>query len=190
MFFRYELRTTDLAAARAFYEDVLLRSLDPALSIVPLPERARAAGAPAHWLGHLAVPDVEKARERLVALGGEVRGPALRDPYGAMIALDPGPVAPSTAVAWHQRNTREPERVRELYEDLGGWRDAGIYDIRQMPQTHEAWLFFFAVDDLDAALARARAHHAVHVSEPIAFGDGRRAAYLDDAQGAAFGLIG
>jgi uncharacterized protein len=190
MFHRYELRTTDLAAARTFYETVLARPLDPSLAIIPLPERARAAGAPAHWLGHLVVEDPVAVRDRIVALGGEVRGPALRDPYGAMIALDAAPATPTNAVVWHQRNTREPERVRELYAELSDWRDAGIYDIRQSPQTHEAWLFFFAVDDLDAALARARAHHAVHVSDPIAFGDGRRAAYLDDAQGAAFGLIG
>jgi len=116
-FFRYDLRTTDPDAAADFYGTVaglkvaegggppILMSGGSEVEherivgrVVSLPERARAAGAPAHWLGHVAVADPDGALRRLVELGGERLGPmgedgegrpfaAVRDPQGAVFAL-------------------------------------------------------------------------------------------------------
>jgi len=45
------------------------------ISVATLPEPARARGAPAHWLGHVGVADVDATADRIVALGGEQLGP-------------------------------------------------------------------------------------------------------------------
>src|SRR4051812_35250673 len=106
----YDLRTTDIPAACAFYADVLgfepradprgvtlCAGGDPVASISSLPETARARGAPAHWLGQLGVPDVAAVSASLQAHGSERLGPptqdpsvpfaVLRDPFGALVAL-------------------------------------------------------------------------------------------------------
>ena len=104
MFCRYSLRTTDVDAGRRFYADAIGLELAEgasaasALEAWPLHERARAAGAPAHWLGQLAVADVDGAVQRLLELGSERLGPTLqasdgtpfavlRDPCGAVMAV-------------------------------------------------------------------------------------------------------
>jgi predicted enzyme related to lactoylglutathione lyase len=140
MFCRYDLRTTEPEAARRFYAEVVgldlpegIARAEGTLAVWPLHELARARGAPAHWLGHLAVVDVESTASRLVALGAERLGPTvhthhgpayatLRDPSGAVVAVresarEPGP-AP---VAWHQLHTRDVERAWAIYEELFGW---------------------------------------------------------------------
>src|SRR5688572_27034938 len=122
----YELRTTDVAAARAFYTAVaeldIRREAERLMvcsgnltigEISALPERARALGAPAHWLGHIAVADADKCAAHFVAQGAERLGPprlldgflvhGLRDPFGAPVALTSRPPAAEGArVAWHE----------------------------------------------------------------------------------------
>jgi predicted enzyme related to lactoylglutathione lyase len=108
--------------------------LEPSsLAVWPLHEAARARGAPAHWLGHLAVVDVEATASRLVALGSERLGPTvrtndgttyatLRDPSGAVASVREGLRRPEHApVAWHQLHTRDVERAWAIYEELFGW---------------------------------------------------------------------
>ena len=56
-FFHFTLRTSDVPAARAFYAAVLGR--DHA-EIFQLHEQAVARGAKPHWLGYLAVPEVDR----------------------------------------------------------------------------------------------------------------------------------
>ena len=82
-FHRFEHRSHDLAAARAFYDDVLDGlPWGDVFSLAPLPERAKAAGAPPHWLGHVGVEDValtgqrleERGAQRLVLLDGQGQG--------------------------------------------------------------------------------------------------------------------
>src|SRR5688500_2168559 len=123
-FVRYDLRTTDFAAAKRFYSAALDLELEdgPAsleantrlgpLTIWPLHEQARARGVPAHWLGSVGVPDVEGTLRVLVEAGAETLGPVLRGPDGSPFAVvrDPvgavlglrvgvGPATPS-AVVW------------------------------------------------------------------------------------------
>src|SRR5690242_20651799 len=111
-FTAYELRTTQVDAARRFYAELLGQD---DLRIAPLPERARAAGAPAHWLGHIGVDDPEAVEAQLVARGAEKRGPALRMPGGEMLALDVAPVEGDDRCAWHELHALDADASWKLY---------------------------------------------------------------------------
>lgn len=130
-FCRFELRTTDVAAARAFYAELLG---EHGADIVPLPAEAAARGARAHWLGHLGVGDVERTAREFVGLGATRLGPTrpapgggevaiVRDPGGAVVALATPPLVPArTDVVWHLLNTGDLERCIASYRELFGWR--------------------------------------------------------------------
>ncbi|MBC8133309.1 MAG: hypothetical protein H7X95_10045 [Deltaproteobacteria bacterium] len=151
-FCRYELRTTNLAAARGFYRDVLPSEFwDCDVSLAPLPESAAAHGAPAHWLGHIGVTDVAATVDRIVALGGQQLGPiergsdesfqaVLRDPFGAVLALtsETG-VRPRTAVAWHLLHTQDHVRAFALYADLFAWTATEVQDLGPEMGCHQAF---------------------------------------------------
>lgn len=150
-FFRYELRTTDVNAARAFYEDVFGPQFwDSDVSVVTLPEQAVARGAPAHWLGYVGVGDVDGTAARIVALGGQRLGPTrgtdgsvhvvLRDPFGAVIGVSSHSESTRLSpVSWHLHHSQDHNRSFALYESLFGW--AGT-DVREMgPQNGSHQMF-------------------------------------------------
>ncbi|HEY6727645.1 MAG TPA: VOC family protein [Polyangiaceae bacterium] len=160
MFFRYALRTTDLDAARRFYEDAIGltlpsagRSDDSRLEAWPLHERAIAKGAPPHWLGFLAVNDVDASANHLVQLGGQRLGPAVptpdgasyatfRDPCGAVVALrthEPGP--PEGRIAWHQLHVKDADAAWSIYSELFGWATTETLDAPDLVGGHRvfAW---------------------------------------------------
>ena len=111
----YELMTSDMGAAEAFYSNVVgwtpkpFRSEGPAYTlmhagdrstagIMTVPDEAKQAGARPRWLGYIGVADVDAASERLKGGGGTVhRAPAdipevgrfsvVADPQGAMFML-------------------------------------------------------------------------------------------------------
>jgi len=85
----YELITTDVAAAAAFYRDVvgwgtqdastpklpytLFTMGDaPAAGLMGLPEEGRRMGARPRWMGYVGVSDVHAAADRIKRLGGAV----------------------------------------------------------------------------------------------------------------------
>jgi uncharacterized protein len=214
-FFRYELRTTDINAAEAFYTDAFGSGFwDSQVCVAPLPESAAARGAPAHWLGHIGVSDVEGTAARVAALGVQQLGRALlRDPFGAVIAVSsetaPLPKAP---VAWHLHHSQDHERAFAWYAALFGWTatelvdlgpQAGCYqmfawdesgrtvggmaNIARLPHIHPQWLFFFPVADVGDSRARVRAHGGI-VLEPTQTPSGDIVAPCEDPQGAAFAL--
>jgi predicted enzyme related to lactoylglutathione lyase len=131
-FCRFELRTTDQEAARAFYPKIL--GHDRAV-IWPLHEQALARGAKPHWLGYLAVDDVELAMARFIERGATQLGPAppivaggravvLRDPGGAVVALSTPPLEnskPAVEVVWQVLNTNDVARATQNYCELFGW---------------------------------------------------------------------
>lgn len=211
-FSRYVLRTTDVPAARAFYQRVLGHEGD---EISPLHEQALARGARPHWLGQIDVSDPEAAAAPLLAAGAQQlgKGPGgavvLRDPGGALVALG-GVSAPSRAgVVWHVLRSHGAERLTSQYAALFGWtlgepldvggerfhalawkqgeRPAGaVGEITE--GVHSQWLYFFGVESLDTAVARVRELGGLVVG-PSSFPDGSRFAACDDPQGAAFGLM-
>jgi predicted enzyme related to lactoylglutathione lyase len=160
-FCRYDLRTTDPDAARAFYSEVLGPDFDaapsadepPALAVWMLHEQARARGAPAHWLGRIGVTDLEATMHRLVELGSERLGPTvrtkdgtsyatLRDPMGAIVAVRESTRRPSRSpVAWHQLHTRDLDRSWALYSELFGWTHTETLDVADPEGGHRmfAW---------------------------------------------------
>ncbi|MDC0744361.1 VOC family protein [Polyangium mundeleinium] len=150
----YELRTTDTGAAQAFYADVLglqirdtpggslfFRGDQAVAGCSALPELAAARGAPAHWLGHIGVRDVEGLSRRILAQGGEPLGPTrtlesgatrviLRDPFGSVLALvSPNHAASTGVVVWHDLNTRDHGRAWALYSELFGWKATETEDL-------------------------------------------------------------
>jgi uncharacterized protein len=147
MFCRYSLRTTDVDAGRRFYADAIGLELPSGaapgsvLEAWPLHERARARGAPPHWLGQLAVSDVDTAAHRLAELGSERLGGALqasdgtpyamlRDPFGAVLALRAHETSLNDSpVQWHQLHTSDADRAWQLYSELFRWAEKGRIDV-------------------------------------------------------------
>jgi predicted enzyme related to lactoylglutathione lyase len=130
-FCRFDLRTTDSDAARAFYA----RLFGHERAVVwPLHEQALARGARPHWLGHLGVADPEQVASEFVARGATRLGPArpteaggtasvVRDPGGALLALStpPRPSLPELDVAFHVLNTPNAALATATYGELFGW---------------------------------------------------------------------
>jgi predicted enzyme related to lactoylglutathione lyase len=144
-FSRYELRTTDVEGAKAFYRQLFGAAFwADSVAVVPLPERAAERGAPAHWLGLVTVPDVEESVGAMLALGGEALGPpqpgpdgrlraALRDPFGAVVGVCAKAAAPNEAVpapvAWHLLNVDDQEKAFAAYAALFGWVGTEVRDL-------------------------------------------------------------
>jgi uncharacterized protein len=135
-FERYQLRTTDVGAASAFYAAVFGPEFWSApLSASALPERALALGARPHWLGHVGVDDPLGMGERLVAAGAEQLGPTfresdgapfvvLREAFGAMLAVGQrrsGSAPGGGRVAWHALHALDLDRALAHYTALFGW---------------------------------------------------------------------
>jgi predicted enzyme related to lactoylglutathione lyase len=137
-FFDYHLRTTDVAAARAFYVAVLGNG---DAEIFRLHEQAVARGARPHWLGYIDVGEVDAAASLFGARDATALGPkwvnpqgleaaVMRDPGGAVVALAKpapggGPSSPAVArpdVVWHLLHTADVERAKANYAELFGWK--------------------------------------------------------------------
>ncbi|WP_334162279.1 VOC family protein [Phenylobacterium sp.] len=109
-----ELMTPDVAAAKAFYVQLLGWSLEemtggdmtytlagpgPAIAgMMELPDDLKAAGVPPNWTGYVDVDDVDAAAEKAKQLGGSVQVPptdipdigrfaVIADPGGAVISI-------------------------------------------------------------------------------------------------------
>lgn len=159
----YELMTTDPSAAKEFYTKALgwghqkwegpmdysMWTLEgtPVGGVMTLPEEARTAGAPPHWMAYVGTPDVDATIARAQEIGGSVAWPAmdvptvgrmagLRDPQGAMFAIyapaeEPQPEADAVPgrVSWHELATTDFEAAARFYGDLFGWEKAKAHDM-------------------------------------------------------------
>ena len=162
----YELMTTDTEAAKAFYTDVVgwstapfehaagmdytmwMKGGAPIGGLMELPEEVRKGGVPPHWMGYVAVPDVDATADRARELGGTVHhGPmdipevgrfaVIADPQGAVLAAfkgtqempreesDPEP----GDVSWHELATTDYEAALDYYTDLFGWEKQQAMDM-------------------------------------------------------------
>ena len=124
----YELLTTDVAAAKTFYHDVvgwdardastpqmnysLLTISDaPVAGVMELPEEGRRMGATPRWIGYVAVDDIDTTADRLKRLGGRVFVPPtdsnigrvsiVADPQAATLALVAGLKPKRSSAAAH-----------------------------------------------------------------------------------------
>jgi uncharacterized protein len=154
-FGRYELLTTDVPAARAFYAEVFGADFWGAdFTLANLPEQARARGAKPHFRGQLQVTDVQGTLQRLLVGGGQQLGPLLsgpnvarvsvRDPFGAIVTLvDEVLPSPRPLVAFHLMAARDHETAFALYAELFGWKPTGTVDLGAERGEHQ----LFSWDD-------------------------------------------
>ena len=103
----YELITTDLAAARAFYANVVGWGAQdastpdlaytlftsegvPVAGLMDLPEDARKMGATPRWMGYVSVKDTDATADRIKRLGGAVYVPPTDSNIGRIsVVADP-----------------------------------------------------------------------------------------------------
>jgi len=110
----YDLMTTDVDAAKAFYTETIGWSAKDSEGGMPythlsigeqsvggimaLPEEVKAMGVPPHWLAYIAVDDVDAKAKEVTELGGKIlkeatdipdvgRFAVIADPQGAALAL-------------------------------------------------------------------------------------------------------
>jgi predicted enzyme related to lactoylglutathione lyase len=148
-FVRYELLTTDVSAARAFYGELFGADFwGTDFTLADLPAPARARGAKPHFRGHLPVSDIESALQPLLAGGGMQLGPVvngpqgarvgLRDKFGAILTLTAEALpSPRPLVAWHLMATHDHAAAFATYSELFGWRATGIADLGPQRGQHQ-----------------------------------------------------
>ncbi len=242
----YELMTTDMAAARTFYAEVvgwgaqdastpdLAYSLFTAAKaavggLMELPADARKMGATPRWMGYVGVDDVDAAAERIKRLGGAVYVPptdtnigrisVVADPQSATFGFIKGlkprrqqPADPSKSggVGWHELPAADWNKAFAFYGELFGWQKAnadisptetyqmfsaggqtigGMFNKRPWDPI-PFWLFYFNVDDIDAAAERVKAGGGRVYDGPLELPGGSWIARCADPQGAAFALQG
>src|SRR5437588_6500330 len=115
----YELATTDIEAAKAFYSEMLGWAAEdsaaaagaytffcmggvPVSGVMRLPEDAVQSGFRSGWLGYLGVDDVDRSAERAEQLGGVVLVPPKDIPAVSRfsVVLDPQ-MATVGLLRWH-----------------------------------------------------------------------------------------
>lgn len=165
----YELMTSDLDGAQAFYGSLarwemrdsgathmtyILASAGPTpvAGLMRLPDELVARGVPPHWLGYVAVDDVDATVARVLALGGRVHAPAddipdvgryavVADPQGATFGLMrwredmAGPELDQMApggIGWHELAAGQWEEVFPFYNALFGWEKGMAMDMGPM----------------------------------------------------------
>jgi uncharacterized protein len=242
----YELMTTDIAAARAFYANVvgwntqdastshqaytLLNAGEvPVGGLLELPDAARKMGATPRWMGYVGVSDVQAAADRIARLGGAVYVPptdsnigrisVVADPQTANFALveglKPGAQQPEELdqpgrVGWHELLAHHLEEAFGFYGEVFGWQkadaDVGATETYQLfssggrliggmftkrpVEPVPYWLYYFNVDDIDAAIERVTAGGGRISGGPFEVPEGSWIARCIDPQGAIFALQG
>jgi uncharacterized protein len=242
----YELVTTDIETAKAFYANVvgwgardasmpgLAYSLftvggSPVAGLMNVPEDARRTGVTPHWIGYVGVDDVDAAVDRIKQLGGAVYVPptdvpnisrfsVVADPQMATLALvkgrksgqaqSAGPGVPGR-VGWHELLAADWEKAFAFYAELFGWEKAdshvgfmGAYQgfsaggepiggMFTKPPTLPlpCWLYYFNVDDIQAAAKRVEAGGGQILYGPTAVPGGAWIVHCTDPQGAIFALL-
>ncbi|HEV7448216.1 MAG TPA: VOC family protein, partial [Steroidobacteraceae bacterium] len=208
----YELMTTDMAAAKAFYAGVVgWGSQDASTSglayafftagstsvggLMDLPAEARKMGATPRWMGYVGVNDVDVISDRIKHLGGAVYVPptssnigrisVVADPQAATLAVvkglksgqqQPAELGKLGRVGWHELLATDREKAFAFYGELFGWQKAdaeigptntyqsfsaggqtigGI--VAKLPiEPVPFWLYYFNIDDIDAATERVK----------------------------------
>jgi uncharacterized protein len=143
----YELVTTDMEAAKAFYTKVMgWGALDMSVpgraytlfvagnvlvsGLMDLPEDARRTGAKLGWLGYVGVDDVDAAADRIKRLGGAVLVPPTDAPSISRFSIFSDPQTATLALLKWQRPG--PARPVEL-DGPGrvGWHELLAADLEK-----------------------------------------------------------
>lgn len=243
----YELITTDVAGAKAFYTNVigwgahdasapgatymLFTAGDAVVAgMMELPASARSAGGKPYWVGYVEVKDVVATAGEVRRLGGTVYVPptgipnvgrfsVFADPQaatlGVLTPLHSNPARPSTlddtgGVGWHELLAGDWETAFIFYHSLFGWEKAeavtgelGAYQLFSVagrtiggmltkPEMISTpfWLYYFNIEDIDAAQRRVEAGGGQILNGPLELPDGTWIIRCVDPQGAIFALEG
>src|SRR5262249_36270950 len=136
----YELMTTDPAAARAFYSQVVgWRPADAQMPGVDywlfsageqavagsmsLPEEARKMGAPPTWIGYVAVPDVDAAAAQVKAKGGTVYAPPTDIPNVGRFSVVADPQGATLGLLKSANPEQEPQPAQPGERGRVGWHE-------------------------------------------------------------------
>jgi uncharacterized protein len=113
--------------------------------------------------------------------------------------------------AWHDLGAIDWEPEFEFYSGLFGWTKAqtinmgpnAVYQIFSVgsepvggmmnvpnPAQGAGWMFYFHVEDIDAAIQRVRHNGGTIVHGPSVVPGGQQIAHCLDTQGATFGMVG
>ena len=208
-FFWYELMTTDVQAAAAFYKTVIGWNSE-------------------NWGDPQKPYVIMKVGETGVAAGGKIyrepsdipeigRFSVVADPQGATFMLmtpqgpDQEPLAASVPgnVGWRELYTTDWKAALDFYTSQFGWTADQAMDMGEMGtyqlfaiEGQQAggmmnkpanipvplWQFYFTVDGLDGAVERVRANGGSVMVEPMQVPGGSWIAMCADPQGAAFAL--
>ncbi len=153
----YEMLASDTSVAEAFYTQLIgwttkpgsipdlpytewMNGETPIGGLMTLPDEAKQAGAPPHWLAYVAVPSVDDTLQQAEGLGGKkLMGPmdipgvgriaVIQDPQGAVFAVyTPAGEAPGDdsepaigEFSWHELWTSDFEAGFDFYSALFGW---------------------------------------------------------------------
>jgi hypothetical protein len=242
----YELLTSDMAAAKAFYGSVVgwggqdasvpqfaytlfMTMRGPVGGLMDLPPEARKMGARPRWMGYVAVNDVDASAERIKRLGGAIYVPptdsnigriaVVTDPQTATFALveglqagleSSGELGETGSVGWHELFAADGDKAFAFYRELVDWQEvepntdplpsyhlfvAGGRMLGGMFTKHPSapvpfWLYYFNVDDIDAALRRVEQRGGQIMQGPHNLPDDSGIARCTDPQGAMFALQG
>ncbi len=140
------------------------------------------------------------------------------DPQGAgFYLMTPAGEGQSTAFSpgrpghggWHELHTTDNQAAFAFYGEQFGWRSAGSMDMGPMgaylmfsagaeaiggmvnaPGLPPRWLYYFQVDDIEAAKGRVEAAGGAILRDPQVVPDGSWILHGRDPQGAVFALVG
>jgi predicted enzyme related to lactoylglutathione lyase len=135
----YELMTTDIESAKAFYANVvgwgtrdaampgLAYSLftvgdTPVTGLMNLPEDMRRTGATPHWIGYVGVDNVDAAVDRIKQLGGAVQVPPTDVPNISRFSVVVDPQMATLTLV--QGLAADWEKAFAFYGELFGWQKA------------------------------------------------------------------
>ncbi|MEU4570454.1 VOC family protein [Micromonospora sp. NPDC023956] len=213
---RVELVTTDVAAVRPFYADLLgwtYTDTTALLDGVPVAD-LRAGVAPARWWTVFAAEDAGAVRATAAGAGARLRGDDVHDPLGGcfrvrsgVTAVAPGPGRP----CWYEYMTLAPGDADRFHTDALGLRATpppGVPDDSYVLLTADGrpvagrlalpapladvlptgWMVYFAVTDPDAVAERAPRLGGRLLVPPRDVPTGRVAA-LADPSGAVFTVL-
>jgi predicted enzyme related to lactoylglutathione lyase len=207
-----------------YYTMFKLNRGDAAAGYTMRPEER--ATTPPHWNLYIAVDDADDCAKKAGELGGKVlmapfdvmtygRMAVIQDPTGAVFCAWQSRdhhgitvAGESGTLCWADLRTPDPERAKQFYEGLLGWKigpsehyppnyllisngGAPMGGMAAAPQGTNIpahWMLFFLSDDVDGVAAKSKELGGAEYFPPTSMG-GARFAALADPQGAAFSII-
>ena len=241
----YELMTSDVPAAQAFYGAVVgwtaesSRGPETGYTILSVQDRGvagilhkpetRETGAV--WLGYVAVDECDDAAAAIEKGGGAIHKPpsdipdvvrfaVVADPQGAVFyvmkpfSTEAPPALPMDTPGvpvWHELYAADWKAALDFYSRQFGWTPSEAMDMGEMgtyqlfaaggeaiggmmnkPEDFPRpfWLFYFAVEEIDAAVERVKANGGEIMHGPSEVPGEAWIIQARDPQGAMFALVG